>query len=112
MARLKRITAFKRPVTIDYPSADRAGEFDKLKVVAEYRYLDRNAITGLPKKIGRDDDQHLLDHVLIAVHDLEEEDGTPYLPALAAEVCKSDPWLCGALVKDWTNAVTGEKAKN
>jgi hypothetical protein len=108
---LRKVKTFRRDVRCAYPLEGKSGTED-VKFSAEFRYLDRAEVTALPKRLGANEDQHLLDVVLVGVHDVKDESGQAIDPKEAAELVKADPWYCSAAVKSWTDAITGEKAKN
>jgi hypothetical protein len=111
MGVLRKVSTFRKEVKVPYPLEGKSGTED-VRFSAEFRYMDRAEVTALPKRLGANDEQHLLDVVLVGVHDAKGEDGAPMDPKVAAEAVKADPWYCAATVKAWTDAITGEKGKN
>jgi hypothetical protein len=110
MAKLLKVSSFRRTVKVNYPHPDKPSETVVVKLEAEFKYQDRKQVAEMSKRLG--DDQHMLDVVLAGVHGIEDENDKPVSPKDAAELCKADPWYTAALSRDYIEAITGEKAKN
>lgn len=118
--KLRQVDSYKRTVNVSVPDPDRVDSFLTAKVVVEYRNLTRDQMKEIGSradKLKDGDDAEARDvvrDILVGVHGIENEDGTPMAPADAVVPFIADNWRARAILDHWAKLLRegGPAAKN